>query len=257
MPEYLDPEIANEGQSANNWQPGAWTNSTPVSEDEFQPDIEPPHIPDYAMLKKHKNYAKYFRPYRYQPFPAFVYHQTMGERIVRSKEEAQTLGADWTRFVPVWFHQTFGRKVMKSEAEVSELGLGWAPGRFSENDKVWVSARDMGGKALPIKTDTQRLTEALVAGLTQKKDANFDPTAIAAIVSAVMSAIPQPQPLQSKAPKAEDLMPPELAPVPVKTVDPLDAMLERTALLELAEKEGVKIDGRWSVERIKKELGLV
>ena len=50
MPEYLDPEIANEGQSANNWQPGAWTNSTPVSEDEFQPDIEPPQIIIYLAI---------------------------------------------------------------------------------------------------------------------------------------------------------------------------------------------------------------
>ena len=62
--EYLDPEIANEGQSANNWTPGDWTNTPNPGDEEWQPDMEPPHVNDYAALKKHKDYRQYFRPYR-------------------------------------------------------------------------------------------------------------------------------------------------------------------------------------------------
>src|ERR1700733_1606451 len=109
--EYLDPEIANEGISVNNWSPGAWTNAPAAEGEEYQPDVEPPHNNDYAALKKHKHYKQYFRPYRYQPFPAFVYHQTLGSKVVKTKEEAIALGPEWTRFIPIQFHPVHGKLI--------------------------------------------------------------------------------------------------------------------------------------------------
>ena len=120
MVDYLDPEIAGEGQSCNNWVPGAWTNAPAVSEDEYQPDIEPPHIPDYAMLKKHKHYRQYFRPYRYHPFPAFMYGPNGAEKIVKTREEVIALGPDWSPTPPA-----------------------------ERQKKI-----DMTGKSLPVKSDT-------------------------------------------------------------------------------------------------------
>jgi hypothetical protein len=203
---YLDAEIAGEGESANNWAPGAWTNA-PATEDEYQPDIEPPHVNDYAAFKKHKHYRQYFRPYRYHPFPAFLYHPTLGEKIVKTKEEVFALGPEWSP-IPI-------------------------------RPRV-----DMTGKSLPVKNDTQRLTEALVAGMAGKKDAG-DPATIAAIVAAVVGAMQQPQ-------KAAQ----EPEPAALTPDTQVSSETERTALLELADKEGIKVDGRWSNERLKKELGL-
>jgi hypothetical protein len=224
---YLDPEIAGEGESANNWAPGAWTNA-PATEDEYQPDIEPPHVNDYAAFKKHKHYRQYFRPYRYHPFPAFLYHPTLGEKIVKTKEEVFALGPEWSP-IPI-------------------------------KPRV-----DMTGKSLPVKNDTQRLTEALVAGMAGKKDAG-DPATIAAIVAAVVGAMQQPQQAfaertvpQTAAGSLVD-PPVEIAKEPERAVltpdNHVSSETERTALLELADKEGIKVDGRWSNERLKKELGL-
>lgn len=268
MPEYLDPEIAGEGTHADAPIPG-WMTSVEESDLEWQPPLDPPHINDYAAFKTHKRWGKYFRPWRYQAFPAFMYHMQLGSKVVKNKEEALALGPEWTSYVPIWFHPMHGRKVVTSKElfltregnHVVELSPGWAPGKFSETAKVWEAGRDMGAKSLPVKSDTQRLTEALVAGLTDKK-ADADPASIAAIVAAVMAAVQGQGIIKNKG---------DIGPVEIQlddgTIvrggnDPEDGdvklaqSLERSALLELAEKEGVKVDGRWSNERLKKELGL-
>lgn len=212
--EYLDASIANEGQSANNWTPGAWTND-PGEGEEWQPEIEAPRINDYAAFKKHKYYGKYFAPYRYRPFPAWLYnHGTKEAKVVKDKDEAIALGADWQP----------------------------APFKMSV---------DMTGKALPVKTDTQRLAEAITLGLADKQTTGstgaIDPTTIAAIVAAVMAATQKPAVV-------------EAAPAPVIESEPevvvAASSIERMAMIELAEKEGVKIDKRWSDEKIKQALGL-
>ena len=205
--EYLDAEIANEGQSANNWVPGAWTNATVVTDEESQPDMDPPHINDYAAFKKHKNYAKYFRPYRYQPFPAFMYGPGGAEKIVKTKDEVIALGPDWSPTPP--------------ESRTKQI--------------------DMTGKSLPVKSDTQRLAEVIAAQVQGRQPASgaIDPTTIASIVAAVMAALPQ-----------------NAAPMPaVEPVEP-ETDIERQALIELADKNSVKIDKRWGNARIKAELGL-
>jgi Glu-tRNA(Gln) amidotransferase subunit E-like FAD-binding protein len=207
--EYLDPEIANEGQSANNWQPGVWTNAPSTADEEYQPDIEPPHVNDYGAFKKHKHYRQYFRPYRYIPFPARMYHPTLDVKVVNSKEEVIALGPEWSPVPPA------------------------------------VKRIDMTGKSLPVKSETQKLSEALVAGLLQQKQGNAaDPNAIAATVAAVMAAINAQN--QPKALTAENLMP---------AAEP-QADTERDALLALAHEKGLKVDGRWSNARLKSELGL-
>ena len=223
--EYLDPSIAGEGVHVDSWKPGAWTDSTADNE-EYQPDIEPPHINDYAAFKKHKHYRQYFRPYRYQPFPAWMYHRTLEPKLVRSKEEVLALGPDWS----------------------------------PTPNKPRV---DMTGKTLPVKTDTQRLTEAMVAGLASKQATGAGPVdaaAIAAIVAAVMAAMPGNAPAAQPAPATPEPEPLRAFLEASNPDDPdrtIDAdKIERTALIELAEKEGVKIDGRWSNDRIKSALGL-
>ena len=214
--EYLSPEIANEGLSAANWTPGVWANDAPAGE-EWQPDIEPPRLNDYAAFRKHKHYGKYFRPYRYVPFPAWMYHKTEEPKLCQSKEDVIALGPEWAR-------EPFHRKI------------------------------DMTGKALPVKTDTQRLAESITAGLAAKNTGAgpIDATTIAAIVAAVMAATQKPA----------EAAPVAVAPIETK-VEAADIQevtatvsIERQAMIELAEKENVKIDKRWSDDKIKAALGL-
>jgi hypothetical protein len=213
-----DNEALNEGTSANNWTPGAWANTPNYAEDEWQPDIEPPHINDYAAFKKHKHYGQYFRPYRYHAFPAWVYHKTEEPKIVKTKEEVLALGPDWS---PI-----------------------------PNKPRI-----DMTGKSQPVKSETQRLAEVVAQALAVKQTGagGIDATAIAAVVAAVMAATQA----QAKPAIPEDKMVIE----PVEDVAPEihaegDSSIERAALIELSEKDGVKIDKRWGNDRIKKELGL-
>lgn len=208
-------EALLEGISANDWTPGSWANTPNYADDEWQPDIEPPHINDYAAFKKHKHYGKYFRPYRYTPFPAWMYHKTAEPKLVKSKEEVLALGPEWS---PV-----------------------------PNKPRI-----DMTGKSLPVKTDTQRLAETIATAMprTVATAAAADPNLIAAIVAAVvpavMAALPQTQPAAVSAVSEPEAMDHSRG----------EDDIERKALFELAETNKVKIDKRWSNERIKKELGL-
>lgn len=266
MVEYLDPSIANEGQSANNWTPGAWTITPNLSDEEWQPDIDPPRINDYAAFKKHKHYGKYFRPYRRVAFPAFVYHQANGEKLVNTREEVLALGPAWTPFIPIWDHATLGRKVIKSEQERDDLGLGWTPAMFDPSDSKWHKRIVMSGKSHPVKSETQRLAEVVAQALAVKEGSGgIDATAIAAVVAAVMAATQTHKPAEVAslkiAPieaeiKADDVITVDDRLGDGATVVHVEGDVERAALIELAEKDGVKIDKRWGNDRIKKELGL-
>lgn len=214
--EYLDPEIANEGVHVDKWTP-SWTTSESASTDEWQPDLDPPHINDYAAFKKHKHYGKYFRPYRYVSFPAWVYHKTEEPKLI----------AFWNRDGSV--------DVEACKKEVMKLGASWRPEPYKPRI-------DMTGKSLPVKNDTQRLAETVATAMSKQGPGAIDATAIAAIVAAVMAAQ---QPAKATLHDAVEEV----------TVS-ADADIERTALLELAEKDGVKIDKRWKTDKIKQALGL-
>ena len=210
-------EALLEGESANNWAPGAWVNATEHADDEYQPDIEPPHINDYAGMKKNKHYRIYFRPYRYEPFPAIVYHKTLEQKVID------------VRFRDGKIDNEACKKM------VLDLGPEWSP--IPNKPRL-----DMTGKSHPTKSETQRLAEVIAQSMGTKQGP-IDATAIASIVAAVMAATNQKQPIAAE-PAAE----------PVKAEPERD--LERDALIELAEKEGVKIDKRWSNPRIKEALGI-
>lgn len=225
--EYLDPEIANEGSHADAPIPNAmWMNAPDSSDEEYQPEMDPPHINDYAAFKKHKHYKQYFRPWRYIPFPAWLYHKTKEPVIVKTKEEAEALGPDWRR-------------------------------------EPFVKKMDMTGKSLPVKSDTQRLAEVVASSLAHKQGQTIDATAIAAVVAAVMAAlpghgtasaveakpVPQPDPSAGLREFVEN-------PPAVEYQAPNHGDIERKAMIELAEREGVKIDKRWSNDRIREALGI-
>lgn len=217
MAEELN-EALLEGVHVDKWSPGAWTNN-PGDDEEWQPDVEPPHITDYSAFKKHKHYGKYFKPYRYRPFPAWMYHATLEPKEVKNREEVVALGPEWSPTPPN------------------------------------VKRIDWTGKSVPGKSQTEQLGEIIAKSMTGKQSGGVDAAAIAATVAAVMAAMGQIRPVQAAAPAQEPIAPEgEL----FETEEELtvDAKTERVALLELAAKDDIEIDKRWSNKRIKKELGL-
>lgn len=80
MVEYLDPSIANEGEAATDWHPGAG----------------PAPIPDmFKMLGNHKHFGRYFAPHVFRPFPAWIYHATEADMIVSTAKEAKEYGVTY------------------------------------------------------------------------------------------------------------------------------------------------------------------
>lgn len=220
MVEYLDPEIANEGFSVDKHNPGAWMDEVPT-DDEWQPDMEPAHINDYAAFKKNKWYGQYFNGRNQRkkiPFPALMHHAVHESRLCQNKEQALALGPEW--------------------------------GPEPHKPRV-----DMTGKSIPVKSETQRLAEVIAATknggdsssalfleLLHKQAAEHQAqmAKMEQRMTAVISAAEGASPVSREA----------------SVEATIDDNVERDALLELAEKEGVKVDGRWSSARIKKELGL-
>ncbi len=256
--EYLDPEIAGEGIHVDKWTPGAWADAPDTRHEEWQPEIEPPHINDYAAFKKHKHYGKYFKPYRYVPFPAVMYYLPLcnpksakAERaalIALAKAENVAFNSeDSTEGIRLAFPRSNpAERIVNSRDEVIALGRHWSPTPPVQSNHT---RAQMSGKSLPIKSETQRLAETIER--TAGKGAVIDPNMIGAIVAAVMAAMKPEQ-----AAPAASLMPDAAPAAAVDAKSDADAEIERQALIELAEKEGVKIDKRWATPKIKEALGL-
>ena len=225
-------EALLEGTSCNDWAPGAWTNAPAVLDEEYQPDIEPPHVNDYAAFKKHKHYRQYFRPYRYMPFPAWMYHATLEPKLIEVRDRTGAIDAEACR------------------QAVLKLGPEW---RREPYPKHQAQARNMTGKALPVKSQTEMLGEIVAKSITANAGGQTNPEAlIAATVAAVMAAMNKAQ----SEPVAREGLREFLETPSEEDRGPQADSIERQALLELAEKEGIKVDGRWSNDRIKKAVGL-
>lgn len=246
MVDHIGADLARElgwtqpGASATNWTPGEWTNAPGLDEngeEEYQPELPEPHIPTYDHLKKHKHYGQYFRPHRYRPFPAWMYHRTQPAKLVRSKEDVVALGPEWS-------------------------------------EKPFEIKPDMTGKALPVETDMQRMTRVMMEMLSRQngtplpQGGAIDPNMIAGIVAAVMAAtqaqtpaarsesLAEPPAWTDPAPLDIDPIEESVAEASAPEVDTAREEIERRALIELAEKEGIKIDRRWNNDNLKKALGL-
>lgn len=76
----LDPEIAGEGEAATDWHPGQG----------------PAPIPDMKkLLENDPHFGRYFAPHRMVPFPAWIYHATEPEMIVKNAKEAIQYGVSY------------------------------------------------------------------------------------------------------------------------------------------------------------------
>lgn len=239
---YLDPEIANEGVSAlSNWSP-------PLPE---------ARIPDYKGIK---GIAKYFpqysgRPYNHKVFPCWLYHPKLPARLI----EDQFVDGDPPRLV-------------KKAGEIAaELGCAYRATTFEERAQGfplnrWVFTGEWRNSPFTSKFDPKNPGPGKLY-VKEKDRESGRADDIAAIVAAVLGALKTGGP----AILAEPTMPADVAefeafkawraaqaaPVveeaaPLPAVERADDMMEQ--LVAAAKERGIKIDGRWSVARIREEL---
>lgn len=209
--EYLDPEIANEGVSADSPVP-----------------MEPAHVFDYAPLRTHKTYAKYFAPHTYQRYPAIFYHKNGKQRAVTNHEEASEL------------------------AGVRPIKGGWVcDGEWFDSEAdahVVKSPLDGAGKSLVAASATQVAggTNEIMAAILQKLTDGGVPSSKA--VPAIAAAMAEDEEYQAYLAfkRMRDAKPAEPGPID-----------EKALLIEAAASRDIKIDKRWNIDRIKEELDKV
>lgn len=205
--EYLDPEIANEGLHA-----------------EEMPDIEEPHINDYATLKKHKHYKKYFKPYIFQPYPAYIYHAKEGEKLVGDAKTAAQYGVSYNKEDSHW--------VCIGEWKVKPI-VARKPNP-QDTGKTLVTAT-----ASQSAMGTNELMAQILAQLVKGQGS---------VAPALATAIGEDKEYQDylafkRMQAAKDETKADLPPID-----------EKALLIEAAESRDIKVDKRWSIERIKSEL---
>lgn len=262
MVQYLDPEIANEGIKV---VPGA--NGALEEGEEYQPFVEEPHIPDYKSFKTPKHpLSKYFRPYKHKAFPAIFYRADGATKMVSSIEDATKLGC---------------RLGTAEEGFRWHCTGEWVAKPFAAHTK-FDSTKLGTGKAQPPPTQTEAMSKAIADALKSvQSGASAVTDQVSTIVAAVIAAmkmigapaaVPEAPVVASAAGAAEAAKPAPVAaapaPPPAAEADPLDIPLalrrtptvelsaeeKKKLLIEAAEEKGVKIDKRWSFERITQEL---
>lgn len=237
--DYLDPEIAGEGYSADTWSP-------PVAE---------ARIPTYKGIK---SIAKYFpqftgRPYVHQAFPCWLYHATEPARLVQDL---------LTREDPP-------RLIKKASEIAKELGCTYRATTQDERAQGWPLNRwEYTGEWRAVPFEGNAKGGGHDGGkqlVTSKEPATTSADLIAATVAAVMAAMkkPEDEPVVAAA-LAQDpdwaefhafkawkggAAPPQVEAPSSNALQPQDDEWELWA--EEAKRLGVKIDRRWSLQTLK------
>lgn len=253
----LDPEVAGEGGKVVIMSDGEVVA--------FNPPPPDPVIPDMSKIK---SIAHYFYKKAYRPFPTWLYHPTEPAIIVKNAEEAAQLGVSY-------------RETTQDERAKFGLAMTWdwedgTPWRTKPYEKLGakrtVDPNNPGaGKTFVASPVNAALAQnALLAELI--------PT-VAAAVTAALKKGDAGQPaatdpdyaefLEFKAWKASQAALTEVAEQAIASAaadagededeapNALNALTpeqERKVWEAEAEAHGIKVDGRWSLERLKAEV---
>lgn len=232
--EYLDPSIANEGVAADRGVTAvipAWDD-----EEEYQPMIEPPHIPDYKGIEAIKKYFPQYsgRPYRTRPFPAWLYHKTQEAKLVNNPAEAAQLGATWIK-------DEF-RFECKGEWRSKPFSAGAKP----EGPGKTLTSKDKGS--------TENTADLIAAAVTATL-AKLNQNGAAPKVQQVLATDPDFEEFQRfKAFKAKTETPTVAAEYADEDAEIDVVPDEKTLLIEAAAAKGIKLDKRWGLDKIKSAL---
>lgn len=191
-------------------------------------ELEPAHVWDYAPLKTDKKYKKYFAPYKYVKYPADFYHADGRTQRVHSDEEAVALGVK------------------------SHKNTWICEGEWHDEEAVARKIKTdfhAAGKNLIVATSQQsavsnnELLTQLVAQMAKGNNSVASDDVMKLLGGILQQMQIQNGTLPTVAPKAEATITDELPPID-----------EKALLLEAAASRDIKIDKRWSLDRIKTEL---
>lgn len=228
--EYLDPEIAGEGEAAEDWQPF----------------VAAPAIPTYKGIKSILKYFPQFSgiPYKHKAFPTWLYHRSRPSVLARTAEVAKNYGVTWR------------------DATHEEKSRGFPA-------QIWDYAEGCEWRTIPFSTKFNPLNPD--TGKEVKLSPDKGPSqsemisAVVAAVMAQMGGVAKGNALATGNPAADPeyqkfLEFKKLQAVPATVETPPVALApseERELLVEAANSRGIKLDGRWSIDRIKQELDKV
>jgi len=249
---YLDPEIANEGVGTFEY-----ANGDDIT---WSPPAVRQSIPDYSTIVPIK---KYFGRHGYQVWPCWLYHPDEPARIVRNQEEAMQYGVVY-RKTTADEQMKFGLTAM---FDWDEKTL-WRPKPHANTLKFDPSNPGTGKTYIATEVGALAAQNSLVQSLI--------PTVTAAVVAAMKSsgtasAPPAVDPAQweaflqfqawQKSSQAVDLVNKDNALASNyadlnASVEQANADSEEERALWEAEaiSKGIKVDGRWSLQRLISEV---
>ena len=234
--QYLDPEIANEGESVDAWQPF----------------VAKPVIPTYDGIKSIRHYFPQYSgiPYRHKAFPCFLYHKTK-PAVLASEEKARQLGVTWRK-------STQDERARGFPESVWDYAGEWRAMPFD----VKFNPADPGTGKLYVDNQKPAPTADLIAAIVAAVSAQFALKPVAANAAAPASGdADHAEFLKFKAWQAAQVPSGANAPHPEQVHHVVHDMLppmsddeQRRLLIEAAKDRSIKIDNRWGLDRIKQEL---
>jgi hypothetical protein len=216
-------------------------------------------MPDWSGIKSIRHY---FNRTGYRVYPAWLYHPTEQPRVVKDEHEAAELGVcyrdasieekgryglehvwDWKDDSP-WRPQPYAgtTKFDPNKAEQGKVYIATPQSQHSSNRELLntvlpevtaavVAALKQGGSVAPDKVKSEQWDEFLAFQAWKKTQEAID--AIIPATAAVEEVV------EKEAEVADTNLPPEQ---------------ERELWLEEANRKGIKVDGRWSLERLRTEV---
>lgn len=228
----FDPESIGEGQSLK---------AAVLSEgqaEEWNPPALQSAFPDWSKIPQLR---KYFGRKGGPVYPAWLFHPTDADRQVHNAEEAGDLGVIYRETTPDERYQ-FGKDAIW-DWKKGEEDQQWRP--FPQQRRKFDPNHMETGKIyLPPTASSQPNIESLVAAVT------------ASVLSAMKATSPvAPSHVNSK--EWDEFLAFQAFKKTTETVNALsseDEGDERTSWLAEAERLGMKVDKRWSTERLKTEV---
>ena len=240
---YLDPEIAGEGQKI------ILSDGDVVN---WSPPPEKPVAPDWSKIK---TIAKYFNRIGFVAWPAWLYHPTEPKRIVKNAQEAAELGVCYREATPDE-RQRYGLRHLWDWKDDSK----WRPEAWPGTEKFDPAAPGHGKNVIfapqnPVLAQhdlVAKLIPEVAAAVAKALKGDGAPSAPAKVDPAEWEAFQQFLAFKKSAEAvnalARDPDGPEL------TATGITEEQDRSFWIEEAVERGVKIDKRWSVEKIRAEI---
>lgn len=256
----LDPEIAGEGSQVvilENGDQVPWTPPTPK-----------PCIPDWSTIKP---LQKYFNRKGFVVYPAWLYHPIEEPRLVRNRQEAAALGVEYRR-ATVDERGKFGvNHVWDWSPDSQWRPQPWKEAKFDPRNpghgKVYVPTENRRAEQNQLVQDLVPAVAAAVAASLQASGGPAKPTAISESdwkAFLEFKAFKESQELIQKAsgeaiasapePTDEDELVRETEELEAPAETALSAAQEWQLWEEEAKRKGIKVDGRWGIDRLKEEV---